>query len=457
MILIVDDDRTVRLTIGLVLKKAGYEVEYASNPDEALPFFRAGKPSAVIMDMNYTRTTDGSEGLHLLRQAKIFMPEVPVILITAWGSIDLAVAGMRAGAFDFITKPWDNRMLLQSVRTALELSGDDRDTVRDDSFDRTGIIGDSPGLKDVLRKAAKVADTDAPVLILGENGTGKELIAQAIHRNSRRNLNPFVMVNLGGVPESLFESEMFGHVKGAFTGAVADRKGRFEMADKGTIFLDEIGEMTSASQVKLLRVLQQHTFEALGDSRPRKVDIRIVCATNADLGKMVREGSFREDLFYRINLVTLHLPPLRERREDIAPLARHFLEEAAGHHRLRAELTPAALRRLEGYSFPGNIRQLKNMVERALIVSGGGAIGAEQFSEAEGVAENDFSAGSHDDAKIPAGMTLADLEKKAIEEAIERCGGNLSQAAAMLGITRQTLYRRMEKYNHKLIRSLKDL
>ena len=173
MILIVDDDRTVRLTIGLVLKKAGYEVEYASNPDEALPFFRAGKPSAVIMDMNYTRTTDGSEGLHLLRQAKIFMPEVPVILITAWGSIDLAVAGMRAGAFDFITKPWDNRMLLQSVRTALELSGDDRDTVRDDSFDRTGIIGDSPGLKDVLRKAAKVADTDAPVLILGENGTGK--------------------------------------------------------------------------------------------------------------------------------------------------------------------------------------------------------------------------------------------------------------------------------------------
>lgn len=456
MILIVDDDRTVRLTIGLVLKKAGYEVEYASNPDEALPFFRAGTPSAVIMDMNYTRTTDGSEGLHLLRQAKIFMPEVPVILITAWGSIDLAVAGMRAGAFDFITKPWDNRMLLQSVRTALELSGDDRDTVRDDSFDRSGIIGNSPGLKDVLRKAAKVADTDAPVLILGENGTGKELIAQAIHRNSRRNLNPFVMVNLGGVPESLFESEMFGHVKGAFTGAVADRKGRFEMADKGTIFLDEIGEMTSASQVKLLRVLQQHTFEALGDSRPRKVDIRIVCATNADLGKMVREGSFREDLFYRINLVTLHLPPLRERREDIAPLARHFLEEAAGYHRLRAELTPAALRRLEGYSFPGNIRQLKNMVERALIVSGGGAIGAEQFSEAEGVAENDLSAVIHDDTKIPAGMTLADLEKKAIEEAIERCGGNLSQAAAMLGITRQTLYRRMEKYNHKLIRSLKD-
>lgn len=447
MILIVDDDRTVRLTIGLVLKKAGYEVEYAANPEEALPFFRAGTPSVVIMDMNYTRATDGSEGLHLLRQAKIFMPDVPVILITAWGSIDLAVEGMRAGAFDFVTKPWDNRMLLQSVRTALELSHENRDTSGDDSFDRSGIIGNSQGLKEVLRKAAKVAATDAPVLILGENGTGKELIAQAIHRNSRRNHNPFVMVNLGGVPESLFESEMFGYVKGAFTGAVGDRKGRFEMADKGTIFLDEIGELASGSQVKLLRVLQQHTFEALGDSRTRKVDIRIVCATNADLGKMVREGSFREDLFYRINLVTLHLPPLRERREDIAPLAKHFLEEAAKHHSLSAELTPSALRWLESYSFPGNIRELKNMVERALIVSGGGAISAEELSEAGGWQEEGTAAETAGEMKIPAGMTLADLERKAIVEAIERCDGNLSQVAVVLGITRQALYRRMEKYN----------
>ncbi len=449
MILIIDDDKTVRLSLTLVLRRAGYEAQAVAGPEEALPCFRSGAPRLVIMDMNYSRATDGAEGLHLLRQAKIFMPGVPVILLTGWGSISLAVEGMRAGAFDFMTKPWDNAALLDRVETALKLtSGDEGGAQAGDRFDRSGIIGRSAGLEDVLAKAARVAATDAPVLILGENGTGKELVAQAIHRSSRRRARPFVMVNLGGISESLFESEMFGHVKGAFTGAVADRVGRFEMADTGTVFLDEIGDLPMASQVKLLRVLQQHTFERLGDSRQRKTDMRVICATNADLPAMVARGEFREDLFYRVNLVTLRLPPLRERRSDIMPLARHFLAMSEKAYGLEGTLTADAARYLESLPWPGNIRQLRNTVEKALIMSGGGELDADLFRQCvEGFIAPPRPASAAGEGGLSfVGMTLEDIERRAIEEAMNRCGGNLSRVAAELGITRQTLYRRLEKF-----------
>lgn len=308
MILIVDDDKVVRLSLSLLLKTAGHEVVAVESPDEAVDIARGNHSlRLVITDMNFTRATTGEEGLELLRRLKVLRPEVPVMLITAWGSIPLAVEGMRYGAFDFITMPWNNRTLLQRVSTALSLSETTPQTTSG-TFDRSAIIGNNPALTEMLETAARVAPTDAPVLILGENGTGKELVAQAIHRNSQRRAEALVMVNLGGISQSLFESEMFGHVKGAYTGATADRKGRFELADKGSIFLDEIGDLDLSCQVKLLRVLQQHTFERLGESRPRQTDIRVIAATNADLWAKVREHTFREDLLYRINLITLRLP-----------------------------------------------------------------------------------------------------------------------------------------------------
>lgn len=438
MILIVDDDRAVRSSIGLVLRRAGYDTESAAIPDEALEIMRRQAPELIIMDMNFSRTTNGEEGLHLLRQTRILLPDVPVILLTAWGSIQLAVEGMKAGAFDFMTKPWNNRVLLQQVATALSLGTDKKEETKksDTGFDRNGIIGSSGTLRAILDIAERVAPTDAPVLILGENGTGKELIAQAIHRNSRRAAGPLVTVNIGGIPAPLFESEMFGYAKGAFTGAVSDRRGRFEEADKGTIFLDEIGDLDQTSQVKLLRVLQQHTFERLGENLTRKADLRVICATNANLPALVAAGKWREDLYYRINLVTLRLPPLRERREDIAPLVHHFLREAAlRDERPIPEISSEALRLLERLPYPGNIRELRNIVESAYILGRGTRIEASDFT------------GLNERPDTPAsGVTLADMERQAITDALARYGGNLSKVALVLGITRQALYRRMEKF-----------
>ena len=376
MILIVDDDKTIRLSLGLLLKRAGYAVEDASTPEEALTMVRREDYELILMDMNYSLSTTGEEGIELLRKVRIFQPDTPVILITAWGSIELAVEGMRRGAFDFITKPWNNQLLLQRVATALSLKNGRSGTKTEErpssadptTFDRGGIIGNDPALKELLATVERIAPTDAPVLILGENGTGKEMVANAIHINSRRRENPFVMVNLGGISQSLFESEMFGHVKGAFTGAVSTRKGRFEMADKGTIFLDEIGDLDMSCQVKLLRVLQQHTFEPIGDSRPIKVDFRAVCATNADLPAMVADHTFREDLYYRINLITLRLPPLRERRDDIPLLVRHFVRQTALANGLDIpEIQGETMELLTRLSYPGNIRQLKNMMDLSRI------------------------------------------------------------------------------------------
>lgn len=415
-------------------------MDYAENPDEALHKVRHNVYDLIVMDMNYTRSTTGEEGIELLRKTKIFLPETPVILITAWGSIELAVEGMRYGAYDFITKPWSNQVLMQRIETALNLNSL-RDDKPADKFDRGGIIGKSERLTEVLKTVERVAATDAPVLILGENGTGKEMIANAVHINSQRCKEPFIMVNLGGVPQSLFESEMFGHAKGAFTGAVNSRKGRFELADKGTIFLDEIGDLDMACQVKMLRVLQQHTFEPVGESRPRKVDIRVVCATNANLPEMVERRTFREDLFYRINMITLHLPALRERREDIPLLVRHFIEASAKSLGLTPpEISHEAMELLTRLPYPGNIRQLKNMVERAVLI-GGDRLEKESFTSIPGVSETP--------AEMTAGGTITDMERNLITDALDKAGGNLTQTARILGITRQTLYRRMEKYGLK--------
>ena len=442
MILIADDDNAIRLSLSMLLRKAGYEVKAVATPAEVIDTVRSTAPQLVMLDMNFSRATSGDEGLTLLRQVKVFRPEVPVILITAWGSIPLAVEGVRAGAFDFITKPWDNAALVQRIATALELSGGKRGSEGD--LDRSRIIGESPALLQVLDTVRRVAATDAPLLIMGENGTGKELIAETLHANSRRRGAPFVKVNLGGISRSLFESEMFGHRKGAFTGATADREGRFAVADKGTIFLDEIGELDANSQVKLLRVLQEHSFEMLGDSRTRHVDIRVVCATNADLPAMVADGRFREDLFYRINLITVTLPPLRERPGDIPALVRHF---AAGFCRANGmeapEIAPDAMASLRGLPYPGNIRELKNLVERTILMSGKTILHAADVEAATALTPAAVLAAT------AAAHGLEGMERAAVEDALRRSAGNLSHAAAMLGITRQSLYRRMEKYHIK--------
>ena len=447
MILIIDDDSAVRSSLSFMLKRAGYEVKTAPSPREAMDIVRAEAPALILMDMNFTLSTTGEEGLTLLKQVKVFRLDVPVILMTAWGSIQLAVQGMQAGAFDFITKPWNNAALLQRIETALELTAAPKEVPEEQTtaLNRSHIIGKSKGLMEVLNTVARIARTNASVLITGESGTGKELIAEAIHINSQRVKQPFVKVNLGGISQSLFESEMFGHKKGAFTDASTDRIGRFEMANKGTIFLDEIGDLDPSCQVKLLRVLQDQTFEVLGDSRPRKVDVRVVSATNADLRKMVSERTFREDLFYRINLITVKLPSLRERREDIPLLARHFADRQAEVNGLpRTDFSADALNFLSRLPYPGNIRELKNLVERTILVSGKPVLDATDFDAQ--YLRHDEPAKAAEGTSF-AGMTLDEIERQTILQALEQHKGNLSQVAVSLGISRAALYRRLEKYN----------
>ena len=451
MILICDDDTTVRTSLTLVLKRAGYEVATAANQQEAIDFVRHTCPQLILMDMNYSNTTTGEEGLELLAKVRVFCPAVPVILITAWGSINLAVQGIRAGAFDFITKPWNNLALLKTIETAIQLRDSEEKnqdpkngkTERTDRFDK--IIGRSPLLQQVLNTISRISQTNAPVLITGESGTGKELIAEAIHENSNRQGKPFVKVNLGGISQSLFESEMFGHKQGAFTDARHDRTGRFELADKGTIFLDEIGELDLVCQVKLLRVLQDQTFEPLGESKPRQVDTRIICATNKNLPEMVAQGTFREDLFYRINLITIQMPALRERPEDIPLLVEYFARKQAEQNNLpEAEISQEAFGYLKKLPFHGNIRELKNLVERTILISGKDVITdidfKQQYIEVP--------------ASQPAGgntiLSLEMVERNMIQKAVELYGCNHSRIAAALGLSRQTLYRRLEKYDIKL-------
>lgn len=447
MILIIDDDQAVRSSLTFLLKRVEYEAEAVSNPKAALEVVRSVVPQLILMDMNFSLTTSGEEGLILLKQVKIFCPDVPVILMTAWGSIALAVQGMQLGAFDFITKPWNNELLLKSIRTALDLTAQKKDasqvmnrTEMDGKFHFDKIVGKSRALMEVLNTVGRIARTNASVLITGESGTGKELIAEAIHVNSGRMKESFVKVNLGGISQSLFESEMFGHKKGAFTDASSDRTGRFDMANKGTIFLDEIGDLDLSCQVKLLRVLQDQTFEVLGDSRPRKADVRVVSATNCDLRSMVTERTFREDLFYRINLITIHLPSLRERKDDIPLLARHFADQQSKQNAFPlVKFSPDAITFLQSLPYPGNIRELKNLVERTILVSGKEILEASDF-------ENQYQRRDELQSTIKPGITLDEIERQTILQTIEIHNSNLSQVALSLGISRAALYRRLEKY-----------
>ncbi|MCB9267471.1 MAG: sigma-54-dependent Fis family transcriptional regulator [Lewinellaceae bacterium] len=448
MILIVDDDSAVRASLALLLKKEGFATHGVAMPADALDFLRNEKPELILLDMNFSLDTSGEEGLELLKLIRERQPAVPVILITGWATVDLAVEGMKLGARDFINKPWDNEYLMQSIRTVLELSrfGAQRMNRRklEADFDFSHIIGQSPAFLKVLETVGRVAATDAPVLIMGESGTGKELIAEAVHLNSRRRAKPFIKVNLGGISSSLFESEMFGHVRGAFTDARTDRMGRFEMAHTGTIFLDEIGDLGLASQVKLLRVLQDRTYEVLGSSRTRKVDVRVISATNRPLEDMVAEGTFREDLFYRINLITIHLPALRERPEDIPLLVEFFLGNLREiYQRPNLKASSDAMRWLKGLPLPGNIRQLKNLVERTVLVSPHDELQA-----------NDFEAQLQLGQRRPGGdelppvgsMTLEEMEAEMIRKAMAHHRNKVAKVARSLGLTRSSLYRRLDKY-----------
>ena len=453
MILIVDDDASITASLALLLKQRGHRSVAAHTPEEAMARIRSERPRLVIQDMNFTRRTTGEEGLQLLSAIRLEQPDLPVILITAWGSIDLAVEGMKRGANDFITKPWSNAQVVQSVETALGLAeAAGRATAGpsssrgelDERYDFSNIIGSDPKLIRILELVGRIASTDASVLILGESGTGKELIAEAVHRNSRRRGGPFVKVNLGGISSTLFESEMFGHVRGAFTDARETRKGRFETADGGTIFLDEIGELDPGSQVKLLRVLQDRTFEVLGTSRPRTVDVRVVAATNKPLGELAQRGEFREDLLYRLNLITVQLPPLRERRGDVPALAAHFLRRANEVYGTAVErLTPQAVEWLKAQGWPGNIRELRQVVDRAVLIRGGRELGADDFAA---VREAGSPAAAGDDLPGVGSMTLDEIERAMIEKCMRHFDGNVSRVAEALGLSRAALYRRFEKY-----------
>jgi len=452
MILIVDDDRSVTASLALLLKQAGLASIAASSPDETLEVLRREACQLVIQDMNFSRRTSGEEGLALLKRIKELTPAVPVILITAWGSIALAVEGMKAGASDFVTKPWTNQQMLQTVQTALGLVAaradhGERALTREDldaRYDFGDLVGRDARMLRILELVGRVAPTDASVLITGESGTGKELVAEAIHRNSRRAARPFVKVNLGGVPSTLFESEMFGHVRGAFTDARADRKGRFEVAHGGTIFLDEIGDLDPPSQVKMLRVLQDRTFEVLGSSVRREVDVRVVSATNRQLATMVSRGEFREDLLYRINLMAIHLPPLRERSDDVPVLASRFLQRAGQVYRREPmTLSGAALRWLQAQPWPGNVRQLRQVVERAVLVSTRDRLEVEDFTESIEPAQAEPAT----EALPPVGsMTMDEIERAMIVKSLRHHGGNVSRVAESLGLSRAALYRRFEKY-----------
>jgi two-component system, NtrC family, response regulator len=451
-ILIVDDDASITASLGLLLKQNGYASIAAHTPIDAIAAVRAQHPRLVIQDMNFSRDTSGEEGLDLLQRIRAEEPSLPVILITAWGSIALAVEGMKRGASDFITKPWSNATVLQSIETALELVDARKDEATfsrgelDERYDFSNIIGSDPKMLRLLEMIGRVAPTDASVLITGESGTGKELVAEALHRNSRRRGGPFVKVNLGGISATLFESEMFGHVRGAFTDARETRRGRFEIADGGSIFLDEIGDLDSSSQVKLLRVLQDRTFEVLGTSRPKTVDVRVIAATNRPLHEMVSRGEFREDLLYRLNLINIHLPPLRDRRGDIPPIANHFLRMANEAYRAEvASISTRAMDWLKTQVWPGNIRQLKQTIERAVLIRGGRELDVEDFFA---VRDAGAATAMARDVVLPeAGtITLDELEKRMILQCMKHYDGNISRVAEALGLSRAALYRRFEKH-----------
>lgn len=446
-VLIVDDDRSVQVSLALLLKQSGFAVLTCDEPSQVLPLLALQPVDLILQDMNFSPQTSGEEGLALLTSIKEQYPALPVLLMTAWGSIALAVKGVKLGAADFFTKPWQNAQLIELINTTLELAvprsagRPDRQAL-DNEFNFTGIIGEHPDLLKVLSTVGRVAKTRAPVLILGESGTGKELIADAIHRNSPRAGKSSVKINMGAITSTLFESEMFGHVKGAFTDAKFDRKGHIASANGSTLFLDEIGELNRADQVKLLRVMQDHSYRPVGASGSEQADIRVVSATNRELAELVAAGEFREDLYYRLNLITIRLPALRERRSDIPLIAKQLGANLAAEYGLgNVSLTPAALEWLTAQPWPGNIRQLKQVLERTLLLLGKSVLDQSDFLDAER---------SEADSSRPAlgvdGMTLEQVERHLIEKMLEQHQGNISRVAKALGLSRAALYRRLEKH-----------
>lgn len=450
-ILIIDDDVAVCTSLKLMLKRAQFQVATVNYPKEAMVYLKENKPSLILLDMNFSIDTSGNQGLKMIEEIHRLYPKLPVIMLTGWGTLQLAVEGMKKGAGDFMTKPWDNKDLLNSIKTLLQLQDNSpQKRVSADSFmSFEGIVGRDNNFLKVLEQAKRVSQTDASVLILGESGTGKELLAEAIHYESLRNNESFVKVNLGGISTSLFESEMFGHKKGAFTDASADRQGRFEVANKGSIFLDEIGDLDLNSQVKLLRVLQEKTFEQLGSSQSKKIDFRVISATNKDLQIMVSKGEFREDLFYRINLITLTLPPLRDRKSDIPLLANHYIKNLSEiYQKENIEISDEGLLWLQNQNFSGNIRQLKNLVERTLLLSTKNILTPEDF-KANFSTDLQMQNNNSEDYTIPAvgKISIEDMEREMIIKALDYHNFKVNSAAKSLGITRSALYRRMTKFN----------
>ena len=444
-VLVADDQKDVLTALKLLLGGAGYSVDTAASPGALLSAVEKADYDAVLMDMNYTRdTTGGLEGLDLITRLRAADAFLPVLVMTAWGSVDGAVEAMRRGARDYVEKPWDNGRLLNALRTQIELGRALKAAARLEGqarlFSREGfpeIIATSAAMRPVLALMEKVGPSDATVLVTGEHGTGKELVAQWLHASSPRAARPLIAVNLGGLSEGVFESEMFGHVRGAFTDARADRMGRLELADGGTLFLDEIANVPLAQQAKLLRALQSGVVERVGSSRGRHVDVRVIAATNADLSAEVAAGRFREDLLFRLNTIEIQLPPLRQRREDIAALAGHFLRRHAARYRKSLSGFDAdALQLLLAHGWPGNVRELDHAVERAVLLAQGGTVRAVDL----GLRGGGGAAARLED------MTLEEVERALIQKALERAGGNVTQAAKALGLSRSAMYRRLQQH-----------
>ena len=444
-ILVVDDEESIRMMLRAVLEEEGYEIIEAADGPEAVKAVEQDPLDLILLDIRMT-TMDGIETLTEIRKIS---PFVPVLMMTAYATVKTAVEALKAGAFEYLAKPLDIEELKILVPKALEYYRlrEENLTLKErlgSRFDFSRIIGKSRKMKELFDFLAQVAPSEATVLILGESGTGKELVANAIHHNSPRTQQPFVKVACAALPETLLESELFGHEKGAFTGAIARREGRFQAAHRGTIFLDEVGEMSPAIQTKLLRVLQEREFEPVGSSRTAKVEVRVIAATNKDLGKEIKEGRFREDLFYRLNVIPIQLPPLRERKEDIPGLANHFLSLYREKNKKDIkEISPKALDLLIRYDWPGNIRELENCLERAVIVARGELIAPvdlppsiQSLPPGKGDAEIPF----------PVGLSLQEAEKALILKTLEDAAGNRSRAAEILGINRRTLQMKLKEY-----------
>ena len=449
-ILVADDQADVLEALRLLLKRDGFSVVTPQSPAGVMSALEGQDFDLLLMDLNYTRdTTSGKEGFDLLQNLRTHDANLPVIVMTAWGSVEGAVEAMRRGARDYVQKPWDNTRLLATLRTQLELGRalkrtrrlEEENTHLRSKGERPAFLGESRAMLPVKKLIERVASSSANVLITGEHGTGKEVVARSLHALSGRAGTPFVAVNAGGLSEGVFESELFGHVKGAFTDAKSDRIGCFELADGGTLFLDEIGNMPPSQQAKLLRVLQTGELHPVGSSKVRRVSVRVVSATNADLGKAVEEGRFREDLLYRLNTVEVQLPPLRERTEDIPILASHFLDvQGQKYGRPGMRFDAGALEALIAYTWPGNVRELEHAVERALLMAQGDTVGAEDLLLRR------RGGGEGSSARLEE-MTLEDVERHLIQKSLVRHAGNVSDAARALGLSRSALYRRMQHFD----------